>query len=155
MPQLYDDGLPPPHTHKKVHWLAISMKINTNYMPDNFASFETRGTSISNFMFWLLKHFGCWTYHWYCRTVTAHTRCVFLPSSFGACLQGVGQSSMASNQHLSSQAVHPDPLWCLSKWKLLGVQQQRLWRPGLWSHGEILWGGGVGGLAIVMYRGAD
>lgn len=52
------------------------------------------------------------------------------------CLQGVGQPCMAGDQYFSGQAIHPDPLWRFSKWKLLGVQQQWLWRPGLWGHGE-------------------
>lgn len=50
--------------------------------------------------------------------------------------QGVGQPGVAGDQHFPSQAVHPDPLPCLSKRQLLGVQQQRLWGTGLRGHGE-------------------
>lgn len=62
--------------------------------------------------------------------------CLFECILVCTCLQGVGQPSMAGDQYFSGQAIHPDPLWRFSKWKLLGVQQQWLWRPGLWGHGE-------------------
>ena len=51
-------------------------------------------------------------------------------------MQGLGQPFLAGDQHISSQTIHPDPLWRLSQRKLPGVQQQRLRGPRVWGYGK-------------------